>query len=160
MLQDINVDGKDLRIIRNLYWQQTAAIRIESEISEYQKIKRGVRQGCVLSPDLFSLYSEVIMRKIENMPGIAIGGHNINNLRYADDTVLMATSEIDLQELVDVINEESEKLGLGLNKKKTETMVISKKKETPRCNIKLNGMTLICDWCDLISFEDIAKLWA
>ena len=142
MLQDINVDGKDLRIIRNLYWQQTAAIRIESEISEYQKIKRGVRQGCVLSPDLFSLYSEVIMRKIENMPGVAIGGHNINNLRYADDTVLIATSERNLQALVDTINEESEKLGLGLNKKKTETMVISKKKEIPRCKIQLNGTTL------------------
>ena len=88
ILEGINIDGKDLRIIKSLYWEQTAAIKVNNEIGPFQQIKRGVRQGCVMSPDLFSLYSEVIMRNIENMPGIAVGGHNINNLRYADDTYL------------------------------------------------------------------------
>ena len=66
---------------------------VEGEISAFQKIKRGVRQGCVLSPDLFSLYSEIIMRNIEGQPGIRVGGHKINNLRYADDTVLISENE-------------------------------------------------------------------
>ena len=64
-LRKLRIDGKDLRIIKNMYWEQTAAMRVEGEISAFQKIKRGVRQGCVLSPDLFSLYSEIIMRNIE-----------------------------------------------------------------------------------------------
>ncbi|GFS22812.1 retrovirus-related Pol polyprotein LINE-1 [Elysia marginata] len=110
-----------------MYWEQTAAIRVEGEVSSFQKIKRGVRQGCVLSPDLFSLYSEVIMRHIEDYPGIKVGGHNINNLKYADDTVLIAENERDLQKLLDVVYSESQKKGLELKTKKTEVMVISKK---------------------------------
>ena len=86
------------------------AIRIDNKIGEYQPIKRGVRQGCVLSPDLFSLYSENILRTIQDLYGIMIGGQNSNNLRYADDTVLISNSEANLQELVNKINPESEKL--------------------------------------------------
>ncbi|GFR93827.1 retrovirus-related Pol polyprotein from type-1 retrotransposable element R2 [Elysia marginata] len=102
-------------------------MRVEGEVSSFQKIKRGVRQGCVLSPDLFSLYSEVIMRHIEDYSGIKVGGHNINNLRYADDTVLIAENKSDLQKLLDVVYSESQKKGLELNSKKTEVMVISRK---------------------------------
>ena len=58
MLQDIKIDGKDVQLIKNLYWQQTAAIRVNNNISGYQKIEKGVRKGCVLSPELFSLYRE------------------------------------------------------------------------------------------------------
>ncbi|GFR59539.1 retrovirus-related Pol polyprotein LINE-1 [Elysia marginata] len=83
-LTQIKIDGKDLRVIKNTYWEQTAAMRVEGETSTYQIIQRGVRQGCVLSPDLFSLYSEFIMRNIEELRGIHLGGHIINNLRYAD----------------------------------------------------------------------------
>ena len=103
----------------DMYWQQTAAVRVDNEIGDFQKIKKGVRQGCMLSPDLFSLYSEHIMRHIEGLSGIMIGGHMINNLRYADDTVIMATIEQDLQTLLNIIVENSEKVGLTLNKKKT-----------------------------------------
>ena len=142
MLEVLNIDGKDLRIIKNMYWEQTAAIRIENEISKFIQIKRGVRQGCVLSPDLFSLYSENIMRHIPELPGISIGGHNVNNLRYADDTVLIAEDEKHLQELLNVIVQESDNMGLSLNIKKTETMVISRKTPTQTCNIKINGTTL------------------
>ncbi|GFS13084.1 LINE-1 reverse transcriptase [Elysia marginata] len=72
-LTQIKIDGKDLRVIRNIYWEQTAAMRVEGETSAYQNLKRGVRQGCVLSPDLFSLYSQLIMRNIEGLRGIHIG---------------------------------------------------------------------------------------
>ena len=69
----------------------------------YEHIKLGVRQGCALSPDLFSLYSEVIMREIKEKSGIILGGYNINNIRYADDTVLMMDDAKDLQQLLDIV---------------------------------------------------------
>ncbi|GFN96228.1 endonuclease-reverse transcriptase [Plakobranchus ocellatus] len=98
-----------------MYWEQTAAIRIENKTSTFQDIKRGVRQGCVL-------YSEIIMRNLENHPGIKVCGQNINNLRYADDTVLIAENKEDLQKLPNIVEEESRKKGLELNSKKTEVM--------------------------------------
>ena len=125
-----------------MYWEQTAAMRVEGEISAFQKIKRGVRQGCVLSPDLFSLYSEIIMRNIEGQPGIRVGGHNINNLRYADDTVLISENEKDLQQLLNIVESKSKEKGLELKSKKTEVMVISRKEEPPLINITINGIKL------------------
>ena len=142
ILDSLNIDGKDLRIVRNIYWEQTAAMRIGNDLSAFQDIKRGVRQGCVLSPDLFPIYSEIIMRALEGMPGIKVGGYNMNNIRYADDTVLIADNENELQEMLDTVVRESEKKGLSLNKKKTEVMVISKKNCTPACNIVMNGTVL------------------
>ncbi|GFN95634.1 endonuclease-reverse transcriptase [Plakobranchus ocellatus] len=110
-LKQLNIDGKDLRIIKTMYWEQTAAMRIENKTSTFQDIKRGVRQGCVFYPDLFSLYSQIIMRNLENHPGIKVGGQNINNLRYADDTVLIAENEENLQKLLNIVEEESRKKG-------------------------------------------------
>ncbi|GFN91009.1 endonuclease-reverse transcriptase [Plakobranchus ocellatus] len=134
-LKQLNIDGKDSRIITTMYWEQTAAMRIENKTSTFQDIKRGVRQGCVLSPDLFSLYSEIIMRNLENHPGIKVGGQDINNLRYADDTVLIAENKEDLQKLLNIVEEE-------LNSKKTEVMVISRKQESSKCNIFINEVKL------------------
>ena len=141
-LTKLRIDGKDLRLIKNMYWEQTAAMRVEGEISAFEKIKRGVRQGCVLSPDLFSLYSEIIMRNIEGQPGIRVGGHNINNLRYADDTVLISENEKDLQQLLNIVESKSKEKGLELNSKKTEVMLISRKEEPPLINITINGIKL------------------
>ncbi|KAK3788180.1 hypothetical protein RRG08_056681 [Elysia crispata] len=115
MLGQLDIDGKDLRVLRNLYWDQTAAVRVGGELSEYTNIKRGVRQGCVMSPDLFNLYSEVILRNLDGSEGLKANGENLNNLRYADDTSLLAGSEEDLQRLLGVVVEESERLGLSLN---------------------------------------------
>ena len=70
----------DLRVIKNLYRDQTAALRYDNELGDFVKIKRGVRQGCVLSPGLFSLYSECIIREIGDLQLISIGGRTINNL--------------------------------------------------------------------------------
>ncbi|GFO12710.1 endonuclease-reverse transcriptase [Plakobranchus ocellatus] len=141
-LKQLNIDGKDLRIIKTMCWEQTAAMRIENKTSTFQDIKRGVRQGCVLSPDLFSLYSEIIMRNLENHPGIKVGGQNIKNLRYADDTVLIAENKEDLQKLLNIVEEESRKKGLEMNSKKTEVMVISRKQESPKCDIFINKVKL------------------
>ena len=75
--------------------------RIEDELFSYIAIQRGVRQGCVLSPYLFNIYTEFIFREVEELEGININGKNINNIRYADDTALLANSESRLQVIVD-----------------------------------------------------------
>ena len=107
ILEHLDIDENDIRVIRNLYWDQSAAVRIGGELSEYKLIKRGVRQGCVMSPDLFNIYSEMILRNLENYPVVKINGENINNIRYADDTVLIADSEENLQRLLDITIEKS-----------------------------------------------------
>ena len=86
-------------LLRNLYVGQEATIRIGHRTTDWFKIGKGVRQGCILSPCLFNLYAEYIMRNAgleEIQAGIKIAGRNINNLRYADDTTLMAESEEEL----------------------------------------------------------------
>ena len=115
---------------------------MDYEVSNFQQIKRDVRKGCVLSSDLFSLYSEMIMRHLEGTLGIQTGGHNINNLRYADGTVLIAETEEDLQELVDTVVKESKIKGLTLNSKKTEVMVVSRKNDIPKCKITIDNKVL------------------
>lgn len=138
ILESLDIDGKDLRLLKNLYWDQRAAVRVSDNVSEYVTIQRGVRQGCVYSPDLFNIYSEMIMRALQESRGCIIGGRNVTNLRYADDAVLISSSEKDLQELLDIIVSASEDQGLSLNIKKTECMVVSKSKEQRICNITLN----------------------
>ena len=140
ILNALDINGKDLRILSNLHWRQTATVRIDGEHSEETSIRRGVRQGCLLSPDLFNIYSENILREIEDINGISLGGHNINNLRYADDAVLIAESEQTLQNMLDTVVVASEKKGLALNISKTESMTISKNPQAPPCNINSRGI--------------------
>lgn len=89
----LDIFGKDIRIIKNIYWQQTACIQTENKSSRYTKIEKVVRQGRVFSPDLFNLYNEAILRELELLPGFIISGHNLNNIRYANYTVLMEDTE-------------------------------------------------------------------
>ena len=102
-LQNLDIDGKDLRLIRNLYWEQSAAIRIDGNIGKYTQIRGGVRQGYVFSPNLLNLYSENILRDLNDTKGCIVGGYNLNNVRYADDAVLIAGSESQLQELLNTV---------------------------------------------------------
>ena len=139
ILQNLNLDGKDVRIINNLYWSQQAAVNIDNNLTPWIEIKRGVRQGCVMSPHLFSIYGEIILRNIMGMEGIKVGGVNINNIRYADDTVIIADTTEKLQALVDMVKRESEKMGLKINIKKTEVVVASKNSEPPNCNIIIDN---------------------
>ena len=95
------------------------------ETTDWFQIGKGVRQACILSPCLFKLYAEYIMRSAgldEAQAEIKIAGRNINNLRYADDTTLMAESEKELKSLLMKVKEESEKVGLKLNIQKTKIM--------------------------------------
>ena len=122
-LDMIGMDENDKRLIGNLYWEQTAVVKVGNELSSDFPIKKGVRQGCVLSPKLFNLYTEKIFRESDDLPGCVVGGENVNNLRYADDTALLAESEEELQNLIDVVKRESENKGLKMNVKKTKTML-------------------------------------
>ena len=111
-------------LLRNLYAGQEATVRTGHGTTDWFQIGKGVRQGCILSPCLFNLYAEYIMRNAgleEAQAGIKIAGRNINNLRYTDDTTLMAESE-ELKSLLMKVKEESEKVGLKLNIQKTKIM--------------------------------------
>ena len=108
-------------LLRNLYAGQEATVRTGHGTTDWLQIGKGVRQGCVLSPCLFNLYAEYIMENTgldEAQAGIKIPGRNINNLRYADDTTLIAENE-ELKSLLMKVKEESEKVGLKLNTQKT-----------------------------------------
>ena len=108
----------------NPYASQEATVRTEHGTTDWFQIGKGVRQGCILSPCLFNFYAEYIMRNAgleEAQAGIKIAGRNISNLRYADDTTLMAESE-ELKSLLMKVKEESEKVGLKLNIQKTKIM--------------------------------------
>lgn len=129
ILKTSNIDEKDIRVITNLYWEQRATVKLDNaNVSEEMKICRGVRQGCVLSPTLFNLYSEGIFREaLEGQQGIKINGQPINNIRYADDTAIIASSLTDLQQLVERVKEHSERYGLNLNISKTKYMLVTKR---------------------------------
>ena len=108
-----------------LYPGQEATVRTRHGITDWFKIGKGVHQGYILSPCLFNFYAEYIMRNArldEAQAGIKIAGRNINNLRYADDTTLMAEIEEELKSLLMQVKEESEKVGLKLNIQKTKIM--------------------------------------
>ena len=105
------------------YFKVHLTVRTGHGITDWFQIGKGVRQGCILSPCLFNLYAEYVMRNAgleETQAGIKIAGRNINNLRYADDTTLMAESEEELKSLL--VKVESEKVGLKLNIQKTKIM--------------------------------------
>ena len=110
-------------LLRNLYAGQEATVRTRHGTTDWFQIGKGVRQGCILSPCLFNFYAEYIMKNAgleEAQAGIKTAGRNINNLRYADDTTLMAESEEELKSLLMTVKEESEKVGLKLNTQKTK----------------------------------------
>ena len=112
-------------LLRNLYAGQEGTVRTAHETIDWFQIRKGVCQGCILSPWLFSFYPEHIMRNArldEAQAKIKIAGRNINNFRYADDTTIMAESEEELKSLLMKVKEESENVGLKLSIQKTRIM--------------------------------------
>ena len=115
-------------LLRNLYAGQEATVRTECGTTDWFQIGKGVCQGCVLSPCLFNLYAEYIVRNVrvdEAQAGIQTAGRNINNLRYTDDTTLIAESKEKLKSLLMKVKKESETAVLKLNIQKTKIMASS-----------------------------------
>ena len=126
--------------MRNLYAGQEATVRTGHGTTDWFQIGKGVQQGCILSPCLFNFYAEYIMRNAgleEAQAGIKIAGRNINNLRYADNTTLMAESEEELKSLLMKVKVESEKFGLKLNIQKTKIVASS-----PITSWQIDGETM------------------
>ena len=125
ILKEMGIPDHLTCLLRNLYAGQEATVRTGHGATDWFQIGKGVHQGCILSPCLFNLYAEYIMRNTgleEAQTGIKIAGRNINNLRYTDDTTLMAESEEELKSLLMKVKEESEKVGLKLNIQENKIM--------------------------------------
>ena len=125
ILKEKEIPDRLTCLLRNLYAGQEATVRTGHGTTDWFQIEEGVRQGCILSACLFHLYAECLMKNgglDDAQAGIRIDGRNINNLRYADDTTIMAESEEEIKSLVMKVKEESEKVGLKLNIQKTKIM--------------------------------------
>ena len=128
-------------ILRNLYEVQEVTVRTGHGTTNWFQIGKGVCQGCTLSPCLFNFYAEYIMRNAgleEAQAGIKNARRNINNLRYADDTTLIAESEEELKSLLMKMKEESEQVGLKLNIQKTKIMAFG-----PITSWQIDGETVV-----------------
>ena len=142
ILKEMGIPDHLTCLLRNLYAGQEATVRTGHGTTDWFQIVFlfGVRQGCILLPCLFNLYAEYIMRNAgleEAQAGIKIAGRNINNLRYADDTNLMAESEEELKSLLMKVKVESEEVGLKLNIQKTKIMASG-----PTTSWEIDGKTV------------------
>ena len=125
ILKEMGIPEQLICLLRNLHAGQEATVRIGHGTTDWFQIGKVVHRGCILSPCLFNLYAEYIMRNTgleETQAGIKIARRNISNLKYADDTTLMAESEEELKSLLMKVKMESEKVGLKLNIQKTKIM--------------------------------------
>ena len=131
----------DINILYYLYAGQEATVRTGHGKMDWFQIGKGVHQGCILSPCLFNFYAEYIIRNTgleEAQARIKIAGRNINDLRYADDTTVMAESEEELKSLLMKVKEENEKVGLKINIQKTKIMASG-----PITSWQINGETVV-----------------
>ena len=125
ILKEMGIPDHLTCLLRNLYAGQEATVRTGHGPTDWFQIRKGIRQGCILSPCLFNVYAEYIMRNSEldeAQVGIKIAGRNINNLRYSNNTTLMAEREEELKSLLMKVKEECAKAGLKLNIQKTRIM--------------------------------------
>ena len=126
ILKEMGIPDHLICRLRNVYAGQEATVRTGHGTTDWFQIGKGVHQGCILSPCSFNFYAEYIMRNAgldEAQTGTKIARRNINNLRYADDTTIMAESEEELKSLFMKVKEESDKVGLELNIQKNKIMV-------------------------------------
>ena len=139
-LQEMGIPDHLICLLRHPYAGQEATVKTGHGTTNWFQIRKGVCQGCILSPCLFNFCAEYIMRNTgleEAHTGIKIAGRNISNLRYTDDTTLMAESEEELKSLLMKVKEESEKVGLKLNIQKTKIMASS-----PITSLQIDGETV------------------
>ena len=140
ILQEMGIPDRLTCLLRNLYAGQEVTVRTGDRTTDWFQIGKGVRQGCILSPCLFNLYAEYIMRNTaldKAQAGIKIARRNINNLRYANDTTLMAKSEEELKSLLMKVKVESEKAGFKVNVQKTKIIASG-----PNTSWQIDGETM------------------
>src|SRR5574337_936862 len=140
ILKEMGIPDHLTCLLRNMYAGREATVRTRHGTTDWVQIGKGVHQGCIMSPCLFNLYAKYIMQNIrldEAQSGIKIAGRNINNLRYADDTTLMAESEEELKSLLKKVKDVSENVGLKLNIQKTKIMASG-----PITSWEIDGETL------------------
>ena len=151
-LTEMKFDPKLIYLIKSLYEGQQSAVRLECGTSEWFPVTKGVRQGCILSPHLFSLYTEGIMREVEqdhrkdDYEEPSIQGVRLRDLRYADDTALLSRTPTGLEKLIKSVKEHSDEKGLLLNIKKTKIMDIDKCKEEARIAIDGEEIERVCSF--------------
>ena len=139
-MKEMGIPDLLLCLLRNLYAGQEATVRTGHGTTDQFQIGKGVRQGCILSPCVFNFYAEYITGNTgleEAQAGIKIAGRNINNLRYADDTTLMAESQEELKSLLMKVKEEHEKIGLKLNIRKPKIIASG-----PNTSWQIDGETV------------------
>ena len=144
ILKEMEIPDHLICLLRNLYAGQEATVRTEHGKTDWFQIGKGVHQDCTLSPCLFNLHAEYIMRNSgldEAQAGIKMAGRNINNLRYTDDMTLMAENKEELKSLLMKVKEDSGKAGLKLNIQKTKIMVSS-----PINSWQIDGETMETDF--------------
>src|SRR6267154_5303762 len=172
VMEKAGVPDLERRLIINLYWRQYASVKWDGEISKEVRVERGVRQGCVISPLLFNLYSEFMIKEaMENVEGIKFNGINITDLRYADDAVLVADKRKKMQIMIDRLSRACKEYGMEINVKNTIVMVVSRMEEMTgmQRSIMLDGVPLeqvkhfkyLGSWItdDAKSDEDIKQEW-
>ena len=141
ILRNLHIDWKDIRLLRDLYMRQEAVVRIADGESNPGTIGQGVRQGCPISPLLFSIYAEVMMlealEEIEE-EGIVVGGQRVCDIRFADDQGMVSGTEGGLQKMMDNLNNTAKKYNMKINVQKTKTMVVRWNGEGV-VNIKIDG---------------------
>ena len=142
LLNKIGIDSKDLRLIQALYYEQTANVKIGNDVTGDTQIKKRGQQGYVLSPDLFNLYSKIILRGINDFEGLKVNGVNINNILYADDTVLVSTSTRELQKMLNELENIGEPYGMSINVNQTECLVVTKLETVPKLILLLKGNSI------------------
>jgi len=131
VLQKIGVDWRDRRMIRSLYMEEIATVRVAEEYADPTVVGRGVRQGCCLSPLLFTVYAEMMMLEAmeEIDEGVKVGGKLLKDVRFADDQGMVASSELGLQRLMDGLVRVAKQYDMKINVKKTKVMRVSKSGE-------------------------------
>ena len=135
-MAEMGFPGHIIDLISKLYKKQRARVRVVGTVSGEFRVRRGVRQGCVLSPNLFNILAERVMREAleEYEGGVHIGGRRMTNLRYADDIVLLTSSEEELQTMVERLDRSGRKYGLQINREKTKVMTTT----DTVCQVRIN----------------------
>lgn len=144
VLRTIGVDWRDRRIVRSLYMDQVISMRVADGESDPSAVGRGVRQGCPLSPLLFNIYAEAMVKEgLQSVAdGVCVGGESVKAVRFADDQAMVADTADGLQRMMDSLNNTVEEFGMRINIRKTKVMVISKNPGGTVVRINVNGQVL------------------